>query len=424
MKELEFPRLGERCYYETLANGLTVYVLPKSGFSKSFALCAVRYGGVDERFCAGGRWRQTPAGVAHFLEHKMFDMPEGSALQELSARGASANAFTSGDVTGYYFSCTDRFCENLSTLLRLVTTPFFTEESVARERGIIGQEIRMIEDQPDWQLYHNLMGALYANHPIRGTVAGTVESIAEITPEILERCHRTFYHPANMVLCVMGGVDPRTVLRIAAGIVPVRETQDILRDHGTPEKGESACQEVVREMEVSAPSFLLGFKAEPDGSLRRQLVGELGAELLAGESSPLYARLYREGLVDKSFGVEYDAGTETGHFIFGGESPNPAAVAESLLNEAVRIAWNGLDIDLFRRVKKAAYGARVRALNSFEHTCIQVARGHFAGSQYLDFPTLYDQITCQEVEELLRETITGPRSALSIVQPKGVEIKL
>lgn len=420
MKELEFTRLGERCYYETLANGLTVFVLPKAGFSKSFAFFATHYGGQDERFRTGERWKQTPGGVAHFLEHKMFDMPGENALLTLSARGASPNAFTSNDITGYYFSCTDQVYENLRTLLHFVTTPYFTEESVAKEQGIIGQEIRMMEDNPDWRIYNNLIQSLYANHTIRNSVAGTVESIAKITPEVLESCHRTFYHPSNMVLCVAGNVEPRKVLQMAAAVVPVGEKQTIWRDHGAPEKPESACQEISLEMEVSAPSFLLGFKAEPNSTLRSKLVGELAAELLAGDSSPLYAKLYQEGLIDKTFGVEFDSNGETAHFIMGGESSEPVKVAERIMSEGVRIAWNGVDDALFRRVRKAIYGAKVRALNSFEHTCIQIAKGYFEGYQYLDFADLYDQITRQEVEELLRESITGVRSALSIVRPKGV----
>lgn len=420
MKELEYARLGERCYYETLANGLTVYVLPKAGFSKSFAFFATHYGGQDERFRTGERWRQTPGGVAHFLEHKMFDMPGENALQTLSARGASPNAFTSTDITGYYFSCTDQVYENLHTLLSFVTTPYFTEESVAKEQGIIGQEIRMIEDNPDWRIYNNLLQSLYANHTVRNSVAGTVESIAKITPEVLESCHKTFYHPSNMVLCVEGNVEPRKVLQMAAAVVPFGEKQTIWRDHGAPEKPESACQEISLEMEVSAPSFLLGFKAEPGGSLRRKLVGELAVELLVGESSPLYAKLYQEGLIDKTFGVEFDSDGETAHFIMGGESADPVQVAERIMSEGIRIAWNGVDEALFQRVRKALYGAKVRALNSFEHTCIQMAQGHFQGYRYLEFCDLYDQITRQEVEELLRDSVTGVRSALSIVRPKGV----
>ena len=209
-------------------------------------------------------------------------------------------------------------------------------------------------------------------------------------------------------------------LPMAAAVVPFGEKQTIWRDHGAPEKPESACQEISLEMEVSAPSFLLGFKAEPGGSLRRKLVGELAVELLVGESSPLYAKLYQEGLIDKTFGVEFDSDGETAHFIMGGESADPVQVAERIMSEGIRIAWNGVDEALFQRVRKALYGAKVRALNSFEHTCIQMAQGHFQGYRYLEFCDLYDQITRQEVEELLRDSITGVRSALSIVRPKGV----
>lgn len=422
MKKLEYPRLGDRCYRDTLPNGLSVYVVPKPGFSKAYAFFAANYGGNDQRFCINGRWRNTPAGVAHYLEHKMFDMPEGNALQTLSARGASPNAFTSNEITGYHFSCTDQFEENLTTLLSFVTTSYFTEESVAKEQGIIASEIRMIEDNPDWQVYHNLMQALYVNHPVRNSVAGTVESIAQITPEILTSCHKAFYAPENMVLCVAGNVEPRQVMRLAASIVPPGEGRVAARDHGEPEPPEAGEQEITREMEVASTSFLLGLKAAPEPSLRRRLVGELAVELLAGESTPLYARLYQDGLIDKSFGGEFDSTPETAHMIFGGESDRPEAVAEAVLNEGVRIAWHGLDDALFRRVKKAAYGSRVRALNSFEHTCIQLAYGHFAGYQYLDFAELYDQITRQEVEEFLQETVAADRSALSVIKPKGAQL--
>lgn len=420
MKELEFPRIGEHCYYDTLPNGLPVYVISKPGFTKNFAFLAVQYGGADERFRTGERWRQTPAGTAHYLEHKMFDMPECNALQLMSARGATLNAFTASDLTGYYFSCTDQFEENLYDLLRFVTTPYFTVDSVAKEQGIIAQEIRMIADDPDWQTYQNLMQALYVSHPIRNCVAGSEETIAAITPEILEVCHKTFYQPSNMVLCVAGSADPREVFRVAAATVPGGEKKTIWRDHGAPEPSESAAQEVETQMEVSAPKFLLGFKTEPERSLRHRLTGDLAAELLAGSSSPLYAKLYQAGLIHKTFGVKFESNGETAHFIFGGESPDPAAVTEAILNEGVRIAWNGLDDELFQRVRRAKYGVRVRALNSFDHICTQIAKGHFAGYQYLDFAQLYDQITRQEVEELLRESITGTRCAVSIVNPKGV----
>lgn len=420
MRELTFPRLGERCIVDTLPNGLTVYVLPKPGFSKCYAMLAVHYGGNDERYAVNGRWRQTPAGVAHFLEHKMFEMPEENALQTLTARGASANAFTGADMTAYHFTCTEQFYENLATLLQFVTTPYFTQESVDKEQSIITQEIRMTEDDPGWQCHHQLMQGLYAHHPCRNSVAGSVESIAQITPEVLTTCHKMFYDAANMVLCVAGNVDARKVLQLAASIVPPSERKMLERGRGEPEEMESACQELERTMEVSAPTFHLGFKAEPDGSLRRQLVGDLAIQMLVGDSSPLYEKLYGEGLIDNRSWVSFHTDAETACFAVGGESRDPTRVAEEILSEAVRVAWNGLDEDLFRRVSRAMYGVRVQALDSFSHLCQMQARGHFAGYQYLTFPEISQEITKQEVEELLRESITGVRSCLSVIRPKGV----
>ena len=210
MNHLDFPRVGERMYREVLENGLHVFVFPKPEFQKSYAFFATNYGGMDLRFCLDGTWHDTPAGVAHYLEHKMFDTREGNALQKLTANGASPNAFTSNAITGYYFECTEQFEENLKTLLSFVSVPYFTQESVDKEQGIIGQEIGMIEDDPDWKVFTNLMKGLYEHHPIRLSVAGSVESIARITPQTLYDCHKAFYDPANMVLCVAGNQD-RTV---------------------------------------------------------------------------------------------------------------------------------------------------------------------------------------------------------------------
>ncbi|MBS5672460.1 MAG: insulinase family protein, partial [Firmicutes bacterium] len=210
MKELRDPQLDERAVTATLSNGLPVCVVPKPGFAKKCAYFVTNYGSIDTKFTWMGREYDTPAGVAHYLEHKMFDTPDGgNALQTLSSTGASPNAFTSTAITGYHFECADQFWDNLRTLLEFVSVPYFTKESVDKEQGIIGQEIRMIEDQPGWQAYHLLLEALYQYHPVRNSVAGSVESIAEITAETLYQCHEAFYTPSNMVLCVAGNVEPQ-----------------------------------------------------------------------------------------------------------------------------------------------------------------------------------------------------------------------
>ena len=221
MVSKEYPRIGEKIYHAELPNGLHIYVDRRPEFQKSYAFFATNYGGMDMKFHLDGQWRDTPAGgVAHFLEHKMFDTEDGNALQDLAANGASPNAFTSSALTGYYFESTEKFCDNLKILLSFVSIPWFTQESVDKEQGIIGQEIRMVEDDPDNQVFYGLMECLFDHHPIRVPIAGTQESISHITADTLYACHKAFYTPSNMVLTVAGDVEPEEVVRIAREILP------------------------------------------------------------------------------------------------------------------------------------------------------------------------------------------------------------
>ena len=216
MEKTVYSALGESVWHGRLPNGLHIYVDEKPEYGKQFAFFAACYGGMDLRFrTEDGHWRDTPAGVAHFLEHKLFDTEDGNALQDLAANGASPNAFTSSALTGYYFESTEKFCDNLKILLSFVSIPWFTQESVDKEQGIIGQEIRMYDDAPDWRVQFNLLAALYQNHPVRIDIAGTVESIAQIDAELLYRCYRTFYNLKNMVLTVAGKVTVDQVLAVA-----------------------------------------------------------------------------------------------------------------------------------------------------------------------------------------------------------------
>ena len=204
----EYPRLGEKIYRHRLSNGLEVVVASKPRHARSYAFFATRYGGMDLRFQLDGRWLDTPAGIAHYLEHKMFDTKEGNVLQEFAKNGAYDNAFTSNAITAYHVECTEHFYENLRLLLSFVSVPYFTDESVEKEQGIIAQEIRMTEDDPDWRIYADLMESLYEDSPVRVPVAGTVESIRQITPQTLYDCHKAFYTPSNMILVCVGNLDP------------------------------------------------------------------------------------------------------------------------------------------------------------------------------------------------------------------------
>ena len=424
MNYLDFPRVGERMYREVLENGLHVFVFPKPEFQKSYAFFATNYGGMDLRFCLDGTWHDTPAGVAHYLEHKMFDTKEGNALQKLTANGASPNAFTSNAITGYYFECTEQFEENLKTLLSFVSVPYFTQESVDKEQGIIGQEIGMIEDDPDWKVFTNLMKGLYEHHPIRLSVAGSVESIARITPQTLYDCHKAFYDPANMVLCVAGNQDPERVCQIAREILPKTAGPIAQKDYGSQEP-EGAFQSLVEErLAVSGPIFQLGYKGDApergEAGLRQQLLGELACEVLLGNSTPLYARLYQEGLINRNFSYGYDSVPGCAFLAAGGESRDPEAVRAAVEAEARRIEAEGVDLELWERVKKGAYGWRVRSLNSFETLCVNQAQNFFAGREYLRFADLFADIRKEDVEALIARWVTPARTSLSVIRPKEV----
>lgn len=425
MTERRIEKLGETVYEGELPNGLRVLVNKREGYEKKFAFFATRYGGIDMKFQHDGVWRDTPAGVAHFLEHKLFDTEEGNALQTMAEQGADPNAFTSFQITGYFFQCTEKFEENLRILLDFVSKPYFTTESVAKEQGIIGQEIAMGDDEAASEVFYDLLGCLYHHHPICTHIAGTAGSIAEITPETLYLCHEAFYNPSNMVLTVVGDVDPERVMAVAEEIVTAPGRGEPARDYGGEEPDTPVKGETQRTMAVSAPLFQLGFKLPPpkDGAaaLRGQIVGELAGDVLMGEASQLYERLYQEGLVTREFSYGYEDYPGAAFFVAGGESRDPRAVREAILEEAARVGREGIDPARFERVKRAAYGGAVNGLNSFENTAIDLSESYLRGGDYLEFPELYRQITAQEVAELIANRFTAQYAALSVILPGGEE---
>jgi len=422
MNKLDYPSLGETVYEDQLPNGLRILTVKKTGFHKTFAMFAARYGGADRRFCRNGEWIDTPAGVAHFLEHKMFDMPDGSnVLGELSARGASPNAFTGSDMTAYHITCTDDFYPNLETLLRYVSTPWYTPESVDKEQGIIAQEIRMYENYPGSVCFYGLLGILFDHHPLRETVAGTVESIARITPETLYDCYGTFYHPSNMVLCCVGDADPAAVADLAGKLLPGEPGEIPRRDYGAPEGLFPVESRVRRTMAVSAPLFYLGAKLPPedDGEsrLRRQLTGELSLEYLMGTSSSFYNELYAKGLLGRNFGAGIETAADSAFLLAGGESQDPEAVCGALLDKVSVIARRGVDTAAFERCRRARYGMELGALDQFGAYARALVRGAFEGWRPADVFTLLETITPEDAAGFICENLTAQRLAMSVVTP-------
>lgn len=422
MRSFSYPELDEILYKETLPGGLTLAVVPRKGFARSVAYLVTDFGSIHTNFRLEGTEYTVPAGVAHYLEHKMFELPgDRDVSAEFAALGANVNAFTSYDMTAYYFSCTQAFEQCLHLLLEFVSTPYFTQESVERERGIIDQEIGMNLDAPDSVIFDNLMAALYENHPIRVPILGTRESIREITPEILELCHRAFYHPGNMLLCVIGDVDPEEVRQTAMDRLG-SESQCVgekIRNWDEPMTAHIS--ETVCEMEVAMPTFDLAFKCEPIGSgdaaIRQEMVADLAAEALFGESSELYLKLYEQGLIDSSFGGGFETVDGCAMLTCSGDSEEPREVRDAVIRQAEQLIKTGIGDENFLRLKRSALGRRIRGLDSFDGTAFRICAYHFSGFDYFRFPEIYRSITESEILEFLSRVVRPERCAISIINP-------
>ena len=422
MERIHYPRIGEELYRTVLPNGLTVLVAPKPGFTRKLAYFATDFGAVHNHFNLDGRPVHAPDGVAHYLEHKLFDMPGGrDVTAEFAALGAVPNAFTSHDLTVYYFSCTENFSPCLDLLLEYVSTPYFTEESVQKEQGIIGQEIGMDADAPESRVFQNLMKIMYREHPVQVDVLGTVESIAKITPQVLYDCHRAFYNPGNMLLTVVGDVDPEEVERLALARLGCEPAPKVEQSRNWNE--EMTCEHSFVEagMEVAMPMFQIGFKCEPLGkgeeAIREEMVADLAAEALFGESSALYLRLYEEGIIDSSFGGGFETIDGMAMLTVSGDSETPEVIRDALLEQARLLVREGIEEQAFLRMKRSAMGRRIRDLDSFSATCFRLCAYHFSGYDYFRFPEIYETIAAGDILAFLERVVTAQRCALSVINP-------
>ncbi len=421
MELRDYPLLGEKAYWDTLENGLTVAVIPRTGFTRKIAYFVTDFGAIHRRFKLDGKEYALPAGTAHFLEHKLFDMPDIDVSARFAALGAIPNAFTSYDMTAYYFSCTENFNENLSLLLKFVSTPYFTEESVAKERDIIGHEIDMVADTPDSKLFENLMAQMYRQHPVRQPILGTKESLEEITPQVLQLCHRAFYQPSNMLLCVVGDVNPEEVREIACAVLPNEAPVPV--EKLPSEETSLACENAYGEcaMEVAMPMFQLGFKCPPVGqgpdAVLREIIGDLAAEALFGESSELYLQLYQQGIIDGSFGGGFETIDGMALFTVSGDSDTPLQVQQALLEQASRIARQGIPPEDFTRLKRSALGRRIKALDSFDSVAFRTCAYHLSHYDYFRFPELYRQVTARQVQEFIQKAVDPAHMSMWVIHP-------
>lgn len=416
-----FDKIGEEMYSHVLSNGLKIYYIPKNNFSKTFAMLATNFGSADQKFqMLNGEVLDTPAGVAHFLEHKMFEDEDGNALQKFAKTGASPNAFTSRNMTAYYFSCTDNFYENLNILTKFVCTPYFTSENVKKEKGIIEQEISMLDDDPFWNAYTNVYAGMYHNHPIRISIAGSAKSIAPITPDLLYQCHKAFYSPKNLVLTVCGNADFDKIIEIAEKNTPKQADEIANRFYG--ERQNTVYKNhIAVKMNVPQPFFMIGIKDIPleenESQSKRQLIGELCCEILAGKSSSLYNNLYKNGTLNRRFDAGYTIHPDAACVLFSGDSKNPKEVYTAILNNICEIVKNGISDDEFNRVKCMHYGMMIRSLDGTDDLCRMQCEAAFANENFATSSLQYDEITKDDLLNMFKIWNNENRFTLSEVIP-------
>lgn len=425
IKEIKSDALGERYYEIDHQSGLKIFVMPKENYSSAYAVFGTQYGSIDTKFKASNsnQWTVVPEGIAHFLEHKLFESEELDAFARYAKTGASANAYTSFDKTCYLFQCSDKFEDSLEILLDFVTHPYFTKETVEKEQGIIGQEITMYYDVAGWMSTFNLLRLLYKNHPVRIDIAGTVESIAQITDRLLYDCYNTFYNLSNMCLAVVGGVTPEQVLAVCDKMLKRSEPVTIERSF-EDEPEEIAGDYCEYNLSMSMPVFSFGYKErcqKPVQDIKTIVETNILLEILAGDTSELYNSLFEKGLINTGFSKEYFVGNGYEAVIFDGESNDPQAVAEEIKKAVAKLKSKGIDSEQFESVRRSMYGKEIMEYNDIDGVANGFVSAHFGGYSIFDAIDIYKSVTKEDLEKRLANMMREDYSALSVVKNKDNE---
>lgn len=421
IKEVKNELLNEKFYDIDHPSGLKILVMPKENYSSSYAIFATKYGSIDTMIqMKDGTFKEIPEGTAHFLEHKLFESEDLDAFERFAKTGASANAYTSFDRTGYLFSCSSDFKKNLEILLDFVQNPYFTQATVEKEQGIIGQEIDMYKDAPDWEVMFNCLRTMYHNLPVRVDIAGTQESIAQITAETLYGCYDNFYNLHNMVLAVAGNATVEEVLEVADKMLkPVDGKMAVRKVIDEPENVLDSYVE--EKLAVATPQFMLGFKENwdtPERTAKEEVTMEILLDMISGPTSELYKRLFDEKLINNSFGFEYFTGFGYSCVLFAGESSDPKQVAEEIFKEIDKFKAEGFNKADFERTQKKLYGRMIMGMNDVDGIANNMATSYFAGEDiFTDFET-YKTVTLDDIHELFAKTLDKKYSVLSVIKPQ------
>jgi len=431
MEVKKYEQLDEEIYYEKLENGLRVYLMKKAGFNKTYATFTTKYGSIDNHFVPLGEAepKLVPDGIAHFLEHKLFEKEDYDVFNKFSEAGASSNAFTSFSRTCYLFSTTSEVETNLNTLLDFVQAPYFTEETVEKEKGIIEEEIKMYEDNADFKSYFGVLNNLYVNHPIKIDIAGTVESIYKITADDLHVCYDTFYHPSNMILFVVGDIDPLSLIEV------IKTNQDAKGYKEAPATmrlfPEEPCEVAVKEktlhMQVSTPKVMIGVKGEVDKSKSSQaLAKELWAldlllEMLVGSSSSYYEQIIENGLANDSFVFEATHEKDYSYCFVGGDSNQPEELAKSVKERLLSAGEVDFKVEDFLRIKRKKIGQLLSAFNSVEYIANAFTEWAFAGLSLFELSGLLEELELEDVKVFADDYFYDERMTVFTILPKDDE---
>ena len=419
-KTIESKLLNEKYVEIDHKSGLKIFIMEKPDYTGAFAMFGTKYGSVDTCFKLKDEvnYTKVPEGIAHFLEHKLFESEDLDAFQRFEKTGANANAFTSFDKTCYIFQCADNFSESLEILLDFVKHPYFTEATVQKEQGIIGQEIKMYQDSPDWQVLFNLLRGLYVNNPVRIDIAGTVESIAQINADLLYSCYNTFYNLSNMALAVVGNVTVNQVLEIADKVLqdekPV-ELEQIIPD----EPVEAETDYIEEVMSVDIPKFAVGFKETISASVRtaKEVVSmNIALDIIAGKTSPLYNSLIASGLINPTFGSEYFIGRGFAAPMFSGESKTPEKVKDAILKNIENLKQNGINDDDFNISRKRLYGLALRSFNDVDDIAGNIVDSYFNGSDLFEEIECYKIVTKTDIESTIKTCFDTDKMCLSVIK--------
>lgn len=422
MQAIENLKVKEKLFIEKLENGLTVMIIPKAGIQKKFVIWGTNYGSNDNKFIVPGESDVTevPNGVAHFLEHKLFEQENGTnSLDTLTALGVNANAYTTNDHTAYLFECTDNFYEALDELMDYVQHPYFTDENVEKEKGIIGQEIMMYDDYPDWQVYLNAMKAMYHENPIKIDITGTIETISHIDKEVLYKCYKTFYNPSNMALVVAGDFEPKQMLKEIKKRLVNNENQGKIKRIYSDEPDSIVQERIEKKFEVSQPLFTIGIKDNPKNQeeiIKKHLSIEILMNLIIGRSSRLYKKLYNDGMISGQPSLDYEFGKTYAHVLITGQSTNPERLYEEFKSEVDLMKKEGINESDFERVRKMLYGGYVKEYNDISDIARFFLSDYFKGINAFEYLEEIDGINLKYLTQILIDVFKEEKMILSIIR--------